>query len=60
MRTGALVVRVWFAHEPSNGSWHGPIVLVKKNDDSTRFCIDFWQLNSVTRKGTHPCSVLDC
>jgi len=34
--------------------WASPIVLVKKTDRSTRFCVDFRRLNQVTRKATHP------
>eukprot|EP00731_Ephydatia_muelleri_P025294 Em0017g377a len=45
--------------EPSNGPWASPIVLVKKKDGSTRFCVDFRQLNSVTRKDAHPIPRID-
>jgi len=34
--------------------WASPIVLVKKSDGSTRFCVHFRRLNQVTRKATHP------
>jgi hypothetical protein len=40
--------------EPAHGSWSSPIVLVKKKYGSSRFCIYFRQLNSVTRKDAHP------
>ena len=45
--------------EPSNGPWASPIVLVKKKDGSTRFCVDFRQLKSVTRKDAHPIPRID-
>ena len=40
--------------EPSCSPYNSPIVLVKKKDNSTRFCIDFRRLNAVSKFDTHP------
>ena len=45
--------------EPAKGPWASPIVLVTKKDGSTRFCVDFRRLNSVTRKDAHPIARID-
>jgi hypothetical protein len=40
--------------EPSCSPYNSPVVLVQKKDGSTRFCIDFRKVNTVTKFDTHP------
>ena len=45
---------------PSISPWASPILLTKKADGSTRFCIDFRKVNNITKKDSYPiCNITE-
>ena len=45
--------------EESHSPWASPIVVVQKMDGTSRFCVDFGQVNALTKKDAQPLPHID-
>ena len=45
--------------QPSKSDWASPSVLVRKKDGRVRWCVDFRQLNVVTKKDAYPLLLIE-
>ena len=45
--------------EPTMSPWASNVVIIRKNDGTYRFCVDYRRLNDITRKDSYPLPRID-
>ena len=45
--------------QKSTSAFASPVLLVKKKDQTWRFCVDYRQLNAITVKGKYPVPIIE-
>lgn len=45
--------------QPSSNSFSSPMLLVKKQDDTWKFCVDYMKVNAATKKHMFPIPKVD-
>lgn len=45
--------------QPSSPPWASPVILIPKKDGSCHFYVDYWRLNSITKKDVYPLPRID-